>query len=112
GAEAARRDLALIRLFNADPSGKPRELWSGDQRLFSGVAYKNLTPYSGVPTKVLQFRLRETNGLDDLAMTREELFAGRHYTLIAIPRTDGTPSLYKISDDLDAPKPGAAKVRL
>ena len=112
GADAARQDRALIRLVNADPAGKPRELWSADTRLFSDVAYKAVTPYVEVPTKVLQFRLRETDGPDDLVRSREELFAGRHYTLVAIPRKDGTSSLLKISDDLDPPKPGVAKVRI
>ncbi|MCU1335751.1 MAG: hypothetical protein JWO19_1332 [Bryobacterales bacterium] len=112
GVDAARHDRALIRFINADPAGKPRELWSLDTRVFSNVPYKGITAYVDVPTKVLQFRVRETDGPDNLITAREELFAGRHYTLIAIPRTDGTSILQKISDDLNQPKPGQAKIRV
>ena len=112
GVTAAREDRALIRFINADPSGRPREFWSIDTRLFSDVPYRAITPYVEVPTKVLQFRVREMDGPEDLITRREELFAGRHYTLVAVPRTDGTSSLLKISDELNQPMPGAAKVRL
>jgi hypothetical protein len=109
---AAREDQALVRFINADPAGKPRELWSIDTLLFSNVRYKAVTPYVETPSKVLQFRVREMDGPDDLIRDREELFAGRHYTLIGIPKKDGTSFLLKISDDLEQPKSGAAKVRL
>lgn len=112
GVAVAREDRALVRFLNADPTGKPRELWSSDARVFSQVPYKSITPYVEVPTKVLQFRVRETEGPEDLITAREELFAGRHYTLVAIPRKDGTSILLKISDDLNQPKPGQAKVRV
>jgi hypothetical protein len=112
GVAVARSDRALIRFINADPAGKPRELWSIDTRIFSSVPYKAITAYVEVPTKVLQFKVREANGPEDLITAREELFAGRHYTLVAIPRKDGTSILLKISDVLNPPKPGLAKVRL
>jgi len=112
GVVAARADRALIRFVNADPAGRPRELWSLDTRVFSNVPYKAITAYVDVPTKVLQFRVRETDGPDDLITAREELFAGRHYTLVAIPRKDGTSLLLKMSDDLNQPKPGTAKIRV
>src|SRR5690349_7918008 len=66
GVEVARADRALIRFINADPAGKPRELWSIDSRLFFNVPYKTITPYVDVPTKVLQFRVRETDGPEDM----------------------------------------------
>ena len=112
GAAAAREDRALVRFINADPAGKTRELWSLDSRLFSDVPYRAVTPYVEVPTKVLQFRVRETGGSEDLVTNREELFAGRHYSLVAIPRKDGTSILLKISDELNQPKSGDAKIRL
>ena len=112
GVAVAREDRALIRFINADPTGKPRELWVTNARVFSNVPYKSITPYVEVPTKVLQVRIREAEGPEDLITAREELFAGRHYTLVAIPRNDGTSILLKISDGLNQPKPGQAKVRL
>src|SRR2546421_10744183 len=90
GADVARAGDALVRFVNADPSGKPRELWMDDNRLVAGVAYKAITPYSEVRPKVeARFHIRETNGLDDLATTRVEFLPGWHYSLVAVPRKDG-----------------------
>ena len=112
GVDVARADRALVRFINADPRGKARELWLLDNRVFPNVAYKEVTPYVEVPTKVLQFRVRESDGSQDLVQAREEMFAGRHYTLVAIPMKDGTTILQRTSDKLNPPKPGMAEVRV
>jgi hypothetical protein len=112
GTDAARLGNALVRFVNADPSGKPREMWMDQDRLFTGVAYKAITPYSEVQTKAAKIRVRENHGQDDLTTTRMEFFAGWHYTLVAAPRMDGSSVILEISDNLVQPKPGKAKVRM
>lgn len=111
GKSAARKDKALVRFLNADPSGKPRELWLGDTRLFTAIAYRAITPYVEIPSQANQFRLREENGTENIASIHDELFAGRSYTYVAMPGKNRL-SLAEISDDLAPPKPGKAKVRL
>ena len=111
-ADAERLSYALVRFVNADPSGKPREMWIDEIRLFRDVAYKAITRYSEVETKAAKIRVRETNGPDDVATTRMEFFAGRHYTLVAAPRIDGSSVVLEISDHLVQPKTGKAKVRM
>jgi len=111
GKSAARKDKALVRFVNGDPSATPKELWLGDARLFSGIAYRAVTPYVEVPSQANQFRLREENGTDSIASVHDELFAGRSYTYVAMPGKSRL-SLAEISDDLAPPKPGKAKVRL
>ena len=111
GKAAARQDKALVRFLNADPTDKKRELWAGDARLFSGIAYRAITPYVEIPSQATQFRLRDENGTENIASIHDELFAGRSYTYVAMPGKSRL-SLVEISDDLAAPKPGKAKVRL
>lgn len=111
GKAAARKDKALVRFVNADPSGTPKELWLGDTRLFTAIAYRAITPYVEIPSQATQFRLRDEHGTKNLASVHDELFAGRSYTYVALPGKKGL-SLAEMSDDLAPPKPGKAKVRL
>jgi len=111
GKAAALKDKALVRFLNADPTETKRELWAGDARLFSGIAYRVITPYVEIPSQATQFRLRDENGTENIASVHDELFAGRSYTYVAMPGKNRL-SLVEISDDLSAPKPGKAKVRL
>jgi len=111
GKAAARKDKALVRFLNADPSDTRRELWAGDARLFTGLAYRAITPYVEIPSQATQLRLRNENGTENIASIHDELFAGRSYTYVAMPGKNRL-SLVELSDDLAAPKPGKAKVRL
>jgi hypothetical protein len=112
GKSAARQDQALVRFINADPHGAPRDLWTGDTSLFTGIAYRAITPYVEIPSQATQFRLRETGKSQNLASVHDELFAGRSYTYIAMPGKNGSSSIAEISDDFKPPKAGKARVRL
>jgi len=85
GKAAARKDKALVRFLNADPSDTRRELWAGDARLFTGIAYRAITPYVEIPSQATQLRLRNENGTENIASIHDELFAGRSYTYVAMP---------------------------
>jgi hypothetical protein len=112
GKEVASQDRALVRFMNADPAGKPRELWIDNVRLFGDVEFRSITPYLQVPAKAVKAIVRERNGVDELASSRLEFFAGKHYTFVASPRKDGSSILLEIGDDLSTPKAGKAKVRV
>jgi hypothetical protein len=81
-------------------------------KAFSDVAYKAVTPYTELPADRSTFKLRAPGQNVDLATNNEGLYAGRHYTLLAIHKKDGGMVLRAISDDLDAPSAGKAKVRM
>lgn len=112
GTTAARQDRALVRFVNADAGHTNADLWFGDMKAFSEVGYKAVTPYTELPADRSTFKLRASGQNNDLATNNEGLYAGRHYTLIALHKKDGTMVLRAISDDLDAPSSGKAKVRL
>jgi len=112
GTTAARQDRALVRFVNADPGHATADLWFGDMKAFSDVAYKAVTPYTELPADRSTFKLRASGQNTDVATNNEGLYAGRHYTLVAIRKQDGTNILRAVSDDLDAPSAGKAKVRM
>jgi len=104
GSDAARLGNALVRFVNADPSGKPRELWMDKDRLVAGVAYKTITPYTEVKPKAeARFHIRETDGLDDLATTRLEFFLRSRNVQIQV---------FHVSSNIDHPDLGHSRLGL
>jgi hypothetical protein len=112
GDNAAKRDKALVRFVNAAPNQQTLDLWFGDTKAFSGVAYKTVSAYMELPTERRIFKVRTANGTTDLATNSEGLWDGRHYTFVAVPKDDGTITLHAMNDDLKAPEVGKAKVRV
>jgi hypothetical protein len=88
------------------------DVWMDGVLAFSNVAYKMTTPYHEIPAHVGQFQLRESGATQDLAENRREIFQGRHYTLMALPRGYHGSRLAILSDDLGWVEPGKAGVRL
>jgi hypothetical protein len=88
------------------------DVWMDGALAFSNVSYKMTTPYREIPAHVGEFQLRESGGTQDLAGNRREMFQGRHYTLMALPRGYRGSRLAVLSDDLGLLEPGEAAVRL
>ena len=103
---------STLMFINADPDGKGLDVWSSGSRTFSNVAYKTITPHMQLPAHVDQFRLREAGGTEDLAANRREMFPGRHYTVVALPKQNHSSRLAVIRDNLAELEPGSARVRL
>jgi hypothetical protein len=103
----------LARFVNANPKQKTHELWFDQRREFTGVEYREVTPYEAIPAKIYRLRLREpaAEGKDETA-NYQDVLAGRHYTIVALGRKDGSSYLRSVLDDLIQPKPGKASVRL
>ena len=112
GEAANKRDKALVRFVNAAPNQQGLDLWFGDTKAFSGVAFKTVSAYMELPTERRTFSVRTANGTTDLATNNEGLWDGRHYTLVALPKEDGTIILHAMNDDLAAPDAGKTKVRV
>jgi hypothetical protein len=86
-------------------------IW-GNDKFFSGVPYKRVTPYLEAPRGPAIFRLRAAGGTEDLSAANRELLIGRHYTLLALPTDNGGTRLAIVSDSLGLLEPGEARVRL
>jgi Domain of unknown function (DUF4397) len=112
GSEAAsERNVALVRAVNAIPGNAQVNIWAGDSVAFKDVGYKAATDYREIPNHMFKFQLRGP-GADTtpLAVSRENLSGGAHYTIVALPGDDPKKrkqNLRVLTDDL---KPVAAAV--
>jgi hypothetical protein len=113
-AEAVEeRNMALVRVVNAIPSG-PVTVWAGDSAAFAGVAYKSATAYREIPDDMFDFQIRTGGpGTEALAHNREKLQDGGHYTVIALPAENDQAerNLRVLDDDLKPMTSGKARVR-
>lgn len=104
--------MALLRFIDADPASSGIDIWSSGARIFTNVAFRAITPYIEVTPHVGQFQLRETGGTQNVAENRQEMLAGRHYTLVALPKGYRSSRLAVVRDDLGALEPGESMMRL
>lgn len=111
-ATAKKAEMALVRFVNATTETKG--LAFGDTVPFPEVKARDISAYKEVPAERHDFKLMPENaaGSQPLATNSEGLSAGKHYTVIAYAEKDGTMKLDPISDDLQMPAPGQAKVRV
>jgi Domain of unknown function (DUF4397) len=112
--EAEQRDRALVRVVQALPEFERIDAYVGENKEFSNVTYKTVTPYREVPDAQEQFAIKPAgqDGTQPLAENREGITGGDHYTAIAMPTTDGKASLRVISDSLTPPPSGKASIRV
>src|SRR5262245_58201025 len=112
--EAEKANKALVRVVNALPGPAPVDAFIGDTKEFSNVAYKAVTPYKETPDVQKQFVIRPAgkDSAQPLAQNTEGISGGDHYTAIAMPASDGQPTLKVVSDNLTPPPSGKASVRV
>ncbi len=113
-AAAGQRDDALVRVVHAVPSGSSFDLFVGDLLLFDGLAFKTVTPYRAVDGKRYAFALRPAGMAQakPLSSNTEDLDKGQFYTAIAMPGDGYGPELRVVSDHLDSPSAGKARLRV
>lgn len=114
GEAAKQIDRALVRFANATPASAT--LYFGDNSEFGDVAHGTVTPYKQLPAERHDFKLRTSEAAGEpLATNSEGLSAGKHYTVLAVETSHGNPAKYDLTvfdDDLSAPDPGKAKLRV
>jgi uncharacterized protein DUF4397 len=108
--------LALVRVVNALPGGGPISVSAGDSTAFGAVTYKMATPYREIPDDAFKFKLRvdaAETGSEPLAVNRENLKKGGHYTIIAMPDQGGADkaNMRLLDDELKPVTDGKARVR-
>ena len=111
---AKHRDNALVRVVHAVPSSTTFDLFAGDLLLFDGLDFKTVTPYRAVDGKRYAFALRPAGMTQakPLSSNTEDLKNGDFYTAIAMPGDGHGPNLRIVSDHLDAPASGKARLRV
>ena len=112
GVNAAQNRSALVRFVNAEPTIDKAEITFGDQKAFSEVAYRGVTPYQELPSDRREFRLSGAGAANALASNVEGLTAGRHYTLVAMRGPDNRALLSAFSEPMKPPAAGKANVRI
>lgn len=113
-AAAKSRDEALLRFVNAAPSGLNVDLFAGDLLLFDGLGFKAVTAYRAVDGQRYAFALRPAGNprAHPLSSNTEELKDGAYYTAFAMPGDSHGPKLRIVSDHLDQPSSGKARLRV
>ena len=111
---AKQRADALVRVVHAVPSGTTFDLFAGDLLLFDGLGFKTVTPYRAVDGKRYAFALRPAGmpQAKPLSSNTEDLKDGDFYTAIAMPGDGRGPLLRVVSDHLDSPASGKARLRV
>lgn len=109
---AAARERALVRFVNADPHQLALDLWFEKEKVFSSVAFRDVTAYREVPASRQMFSIRTSGQMQELATNSEGLTDGRRYTFVAIMKADGGTTLRATEDDLSANATGRPKLRL
>ena len=111
--EVAERDAALVRVVNAIPAQAP-DIYADDLKAFSGVQYKEITPYKELRDNEVTFKVQLAGSPEAADQEQELLMDGRHYTVFAMPgaKKDDPANLKVLADELVAPDPGKAKVRV
>lgn len=114
GKVAERHNMALVRFVHATPGAPPVDVWFGDTKVFPNVSYKTTTAYQTVPGERREFKVRPSgqDTAQPLAVNSEGLGDGKHYTVVALKKDDGTVTIHTIKDDLVAPAVGKAKIRV
>jgi Domain of unknown function (DUF4397) len=124
GEAAKEQGQALVRVVNAVPRSQPLEVLAENNPVVTRVIYKDMTPYKEVPASADEFAIKPSTqeGGEPIATNSESIMGGRHYTLVIYPepndrneRNDADTkkvSLEVISDDLQQPSAGKARVRV
>jgi hypothetical protein len=116
-SDSSREGSSMVRLINAVPSDAAVDVFADDAAVFSGVAYKAVTPYQNLKDNLVTFELRPAGAVagdtaGPLAQNREMLANGDRYTVVVLPaEDDGNPTLRVLEEPTDAGEPGKARIR-
>jgi hypothetical protein len=111
---ASSRDEALVRIVHAMPNGAAMDLFAGDLLLFDAIAFKSVTSYRALDGKRYAFAVRPAGmtNAKPLSLNTEGLDDGRYYTVFVLPGEDRSAHLRVVSDKLDRPGSGKARLRI
>jgi hypothetical protein len=113
-ASAAGRDEALVRVVHAIPNAAAMDVLAGDLVVFDAVNFKSVTSYRALDGKRYLFALRPAGmtNAKPLSSNTEALEDGKYYSVFALPGEGRSVHLRVVSDKLDQPADGKARLRL
>ena len=111
---AASRDEALVRVVHAIPNAAAMDVFAGDLVIFDAVNFKSVTRYRALDGKRYSFALRPAGmtNAKPLSSNTEGVEDGRYYTVFALPGDGRTAHLRVVTDTLDQPAEGKARLRI
>jgi hypothetical protein len=108
------KEQAFVRVVYAVP-GTTADVYADDQKEFTGIEYKTVTPYQTVSDERHTFSVKEANQDNKAPFMKESesLKGGEHYTLVVYPGKDNNAGTLKVVEDkVNATTSGKAKVRV
>ena len=113
-SSAASRDEALVRVVHAIPNASAMDVLAGDLVVFDAVNFKSVTSYRALDGKRYSFALRPAGmtNAKPLSSNTEALEDGKYYSVFALPGEGRSAHLRIVSDTLDQPADGKARLRL
>ena len=116
-SDSSREGSSQVRLVNVVPSDAAVDVYADDSAVFTGVAYKAVTPYQNLKDNLVTLELRPTGAApgdttEPLAQNREMLANGDRYTVVVLPAEgDGKPTLRVLEEPTDPGEAGKARIR-
>ena len=114
-AAPAPDQTARVRVVQAVPGSETMDVRAGQQAAWEDLAFKAVSPYrpiEGLRTTLSIVRSNEPNA-PALAENAEITFAGRYYTVIALPKeADGSGIELKTMKDEEPDDPAMARLRV
>jgi len=115
-ADSADVGVAMVRVVNAAPGASSLDIMADDASMFTGVAFKDVTPYRGVNENFVTFRLAMpgmTGDSGDMASNREMMSDGGRYTVVALPgdAAGDQPQLMVLDEPNDLGNADHARIR-
>jgi hypothetical protein len=111
---AEENDQALVRIVHAIPQAPPADVYTGDQKAFSGVQFGEATAYKPVPEEAFKLTLKAAGAEPPPVMIEAQpsVDPGGRYTVLAMPDRDGAARIDVFPDELTTPAPDKALVRV
>jgi hypothetical protein len=113
-ATLEQSDQALVRIVHAMPDVPKADVYTGEQKTWSGVDFGTVTAYRPVSEPRFKLALKPAGQDAAPAMleAQEGVDAGRRYTILALPDAGGAAKVDVVTDDVEPPSPGKAKLRI
>ncbi|MEO8359997.1 MAG: DUF4397 domain-containing protein [Vicinamibacteria bacterium] len=108
------RQPSMARVIHAIPGGAAADVFADDNKLFSGIGYKTITPYESINEAQVTFKLKiAAQPNDPIAENKETLSSGDYYTVLALPGDRGEGGMLRVlTDNKKAAGEGMARVRV
>ena len=115
-AQAADRNMALVRVVSAIPGASRLDVFIEGQKIADGLEYRTITPYREVASGRQGVRIRPAglDTADPLAQQTHNLQTGRHYTIVMVPGAEGeaAAAVRVLDDPMTRPDEGQAALRI